>query len=220
MTLAAGMSAEFLAVDTVIVPGDAAATAANISAFEQLYRFGFAANLIDYTLYVGVTVILYGLLKPAGAGISLLAAIFSLLGTVAVASASFHYLAPFVFFGDAPYLANLGAGQAQALAFLSHKLRSIGSNIALSFFGLHLLFVGWLIAGSTFLPRPLGVLSAIGGACFLILAFANFLTPPFAAQLLPYILAPGILGQASLALWLLIMGVNAARWREQAGGVA
>lgn len=217
ITMAAGMSAEFLIVDAIIAPGDAAATAGNIRDSEALYRLGLAANLIDYIAYLGVTVILYEVLKPVDRTLSLLAAVFSLVGTAVVASSAIHYLAPLSFFDGAPYLAAFGADQVQALAYAPHRLRSIGANLAMVFFGLHLLFVGWLIVGSTFLPRVLGVLMAVGAICFLINCLAYFLAPAVAAQLLPYILLPGIAGQASLALWLLVMGVNAARWREQAG---
>lgn len=215
--MAAGMAAEFLVVDAVIVPGDAVTTAKNILASEPLYRLGFVANLVDYTFYLAVTALLYELLKPVGRTLSLLAAVFSFAGTAVVAATSLYYLAPLFLLGNAPYLAAFSTDQVQALAFLFHKLRSIGSNIAMVFFGFHLLFIGWLIVRSTFLPQILGVLSAVGAICFLINCLAYFLSPPIAALLFPYILLPGVLAQASLALWLLVMGVNTARWREQAG---
>ena len=40
--------------------------------------------------------------------------------------------------------------------------------------------------------------------------------PGFRHSTLPYIMAPGMLGEASLTLWLLVMGVNVQRWKEQA----
>ena len=67
---------------------------------------------------------------------------------------------------------------------------------------------------SIFLPRILGVLLAFSGVCYLINSFATFLSPAFAAHLVPYILIPG-LAELLLALWLVVFGVNAARWREQ-----
>jgi hypothetical protein len=43
----------------------------------------------------------------------------------------------------------------------------------------------------------------------------TFLLPPVAQSLAPFNLMPGALGEVSLALWLLIKGVNVQRWREQ-----
>jgi Domain of unknown function (DUF4386) len=216
ITLAAGISAEFFVLDPLIVSGDAMATANNILASEPLYRLGVAAKFVDYTFYLGLTVILYALLKPVSRSSSLLAAAFSFVGTAVMAAAALFYFAPLLLSGGAPAVSVLGTEQLQALAFLSLKLNAVGSNIALAFFGLHLVFVGWLIVKSTFLPRILGVLSAIGGTCFLINSFANFLSPPLAALLPAYIFLPGAFAQAVLALWLFLVGVNGAKWRAQA----
>src|SRR5882762_4663404 len=81
----------------------------------------------------------------------------------------------------------------------------------LVFFGFYCLLIGYLILRSTFLPRILGVLMAFGG-----LGWLTFLLPQLANYLFPYNLAPGILGEGSLTLWLLVIGVNVPRWEEQA----
>jgi hypothetical protein len=49
------------------------------------------------------------------------------------------------------------------------------------------------------------------------LGYLTFLSPPLAAYLSPYNLAPAALGEGSLMLWLLLVGVNAQRWNQQAG---
>ena len=85
----------------------------------------------------------------------------------------------------------------------------------LVFFGGYCLAIGYLILRSTFLPRILGVLMAVGGHGWL-----SFLTPALSLQLSPYNMAPGILGETALTVWLLAVGVNARAWNEQASAAA
>jgi hypothetical protein len=79
-------------------------------------------------------------------------------------------------------------------------------------FGLYCLLIGCLILRSAFMPRILGALMVTAGAGWL-----TFLSPQFAHSLSPYPYIAGGIGEISLTLWLLVMGVNAARWKEQAG---
>ncbi len=81
---------------------------------------------------------------------------------------------------------------------------------SLVFFGPYCLLLGYLILRSTFLPRILGVLMAFAGLGWLV-----FLSP-LAHALSTYLKVLGFLAEASLMLWLLVMGVNEQRWREQA----
>ena len=83
----------------------------------------------------------------------------------------------------------------------------------LVFFGFYCLLIGYLIMRSTFLPRILGVLMAIGG-----LGWLTFMSPTLPHSLYPYNLAPGMIGEGALTLWLLVVGLNEQRWKEQ--GVA
>lgn len=80
----------------------------------------------------------------------------------------------------------------------------------LVFFGLYCLLIGYLILRSTFLPRFLGVLMALGG-----LGWLTFLSPSLSSRLSPWNMAPGILGEGTLTLWLLVAAVNARQWLEQ-----
>jgi hypothetical protein len=84
------------------------------------------------------------------------------------------------------------------------------------FFGLYGLTIGYLAFRSTFLPRVIGVLLAIGALCYLTYSFASFISPGFAAHLVPYIQLPSLVGEGSFCLWLLIVGVNVQRWNVQA----
>ena len=98
-----------------------------------------------------------------------------------------------------------------ALTFEALRWQPQGVNIAIVFVGFYCLLFSYLIFRSTFLPRILGALVAFAGWGWL-----TYLSPPLANYLSPYNLTSGILGEGSLMLWLLVMGVNDQRWREQA----
>jgi hypothetical protein len=82
---------------------------------------------------------------------------------------------------------------------------------SLLFFGPYCLLIGYLIFRSGFLPRILGLLMALAG-----LGWVAFLLPTVAHSLTLYIEVFGISAEASLMLWLLVMGVDVQRWKEQA----
>jgi len=78
------------------------------------------------------------------------------------------------------------------------------------FFGPYCLLIGYLIFRSSFLPRILGVLMALAG-----LGWLAFLSPTVAHALTLHIEVLGIFAEASLMLWLIVMGVNVQRCKEQ-----
>ena len=51
---------------------------------------------------------------------------------------------------------------------------------------------------------------------YLVNSFADYIVPGFAAQLVPWIQLPALIGEGSLCLWLLVVGVNVERWEERA----
>ena len=206
----------FVAGAPLIVTNDAAATAANILAKESLFRLGFSADLISGLSYVGVTIFIYYVLKPVSRSLSLLGAFFGLAG-VAIGGASWViHLAPLLLLHGDQYLTAFTTSQLQAMSLAALTLQMQVFPIGMVFFGIQCISIGYLIARSTFLPRILGVLLAIGGTCYLIVSFANFLTPSFGPRLVPFMMPVALIGEGSLGLWLLVKGVNVQRWNEQA----
>jgi hypothetical protein len=82
----------------------------------------------------------------------------------------------------------------------------------LVFFGPYCLLLGYLILRSSFLPRILGGLMVLAG-----LGWLTFLMLSPTSRMVPYLEGLGILAEGLLMLWLLILGVNPHRWREQSG---
>jgi hypothetical protein len=195
----------------LVVSGDAAATANNILAHQPLFRLGLATGLIATACYVAVTALFYDLFQPVNRSLSILAAFFSLVGCAILAFASLFRIAPLVVLGGGQYLSVFKVEQLRALASLFLELYGQGVNICFVFFGVYCLLIGYLIFRSAFLPRILGVLMAFAG-----LGWLTFLSPTLANYLSPYIQVLGVLAEGSLMLWLLVMGVNVAKWEEKA----
>jgi hypothetical protein len=98
------------------------------------------------------------------------------------------------------------------LVFEVLRWNPLGVDMAMVLHGFYCLAIGYIVFNSRFLPRILGALMALAGLVWLI-----YLSPPLAKHLFPYNVAAGLLGEVSLMLWLLIMGVNVQRWNERAG---
>jgi hypothetical protein len=144
----------------------------------------------------------------------LLAAFFSLVGCAVGAVVALGHYAPLLILGGADYLKAFDPHQLQALARLSLKLHGYGEDVSIVFFGLYCALLGYLIFRSSYFPKFLGILLTIGGLCYLINSFADFLSPAFSAKIPALILLPPGIAELSLCLWLIIVGVNVPKWRE------
>ena len=215
LTILAGIFAQGFVSGRLVASGDAAATATNILTHQQLYQVGFTVYLIEMASQITMTALFYELLKPVSKSVALLSAVFSYIGCGIKTFSRLFYFAPLLILGGAHYLSVFGMEQRQALALLFLKVNDQGAAIALVFFGFSTLLKGYLILRSTFLPRWLGVLSVLGG-----LGWLAFLWPSLGYELFPYIAAVGLLGSAVTIVWLLVVGVNEQRWKEQAAAAA
>jgi hypothetical protein len=198
-------------LDRLVVSGNAAATAANILGHERLLWLGFASSLFGVAFHIAWALLMYELLKPVNRTLSLLAAFVILVGCAIQALTSLFYLAPLLILQGSSSLSAFTPEQLQALALMFVKLRVYSFDIYLVFFGFWCILIGYLIFRSTFLPRILGVLVAISG-----LGWVTYLSPPLANHLWPYIAAASALGEIPLEFWLIVMGLNVERWKEQA----
>jgi Domain of unknown function (DUF4386) len=97
------------------------------------------------------------------------------------------------------------------LAFESLRLQPQGVNVAVVFDGFYCILIGCLAFRSTFLPRILGALMALGG-----LGWLTLLSSRLANYSTPYNLAFGLLGEAAVCSWLVVTGANAQRRKPRA----
>ncbi|MGH7726677.1 MAG: DUF4386 domain-containing protein [Candidatus Eiseniibacteriota bacterium] len=214
LTIVTGVFSQVFVSDR-LVAAEPAVTAQNILANSDLFRLGYTVYLIEMACNIAMTAVFYDLLRPAGKGLSFLAAMLGLAGCIIKTMSRLFYLAPLSVLGNEHYLAAFSGPQLESLAQLLLRLNAQGAGMALVFFGFYALVKGWLILRSTFLPRFLGVLSLAGGVGWLA-----FLSPPFGSRVFPYVALIGLLGALTTVVWLLVKGVDTRRWKEQARAAA
>jgi hypothetical protein len=192
---------------TLIMRGNATATANNILAHETLFRLGIVAELITAVIFVFVVMALYRLLS----GVNKTHA--SLMVALVVVSAAVGFMnvlnsiVAFTLFRGADSLAVFEKPQRDALAMLFLSLHSQGLVINEIFSGLWLFPFGVLVMRSRFLPRLLGVWLIVNCFAYLALSFTGLLLPQY------YDIAfrsatPALLGEMAIMLWLLIKGAK------------
>jgi hypothetical protein len=192
-----------------VVNGDAARTAANVLGNESAFRIGVSGNLVATVCYLLATILVYELFKPVNRTLSLTAALFSVLGCALGAVVGLLNFVPLALLKGAGYLGSFTTEQLQTLALTAFSLTNRANEIGLVFFGLHIGIVGYLIVTSALVPRAIGVLLMIGGACYELNSFGSFLGAAFARNLFPFILLPAFFAELALLLWFLAKGVNA-----------
>jgi hypothetical protein len=216
MVILLGGFAEIGGRQSLVVANDAAATARAIVGHQSFYRLGFAAEMMTNVIAVPLTLILYRILKPAGRFAVLVALVLDLTQNTINAVNAWTQFAPLTLLAGSPDLAAVPPPELAAYARLALTWHDVGFQIGLTFFGFALLIYGGVIFRSRFLPRWLGLLYALAGACYLINSFASFLAPNL--PIFPYVLFPCLLGEGALALWLLVVGLDEAKWRAAAAG--
>jgi hypothetical protein len=210
-----GIFGEAVVRGRTVVSGDAAATAANLRSLEWMWRFGIAAELFLLSCSIALALILFVLLRPVSRDLAWLAVFFNLVTIAVEAVAALSLVAALFPLGNAGYLKAFQPEQLYAMASLSVRSHSHGFGVALIFFGWFCLIVGYLIFRSGYLPKAIGVLMQIAGVSYLVHSFAFILAPALASRLFPTILIPAFVGEASLALWLLVKGVNVEKWNRR-----
>lgn len=210
--IAAGLLGETFVRGTLVVPGDAAATAQRITDSALLWRAGIAGDLLMHVLDVVVMFVLYSLLKPVNRAVALMALLFNIVQTAVLALNKLNLLIPTFLLDNAAYLQDQDPKQLQALAYVFIRAHSYGFGIGLLFFGFTCLGWGYLIVRSGFLPRLLGLLMQAAGLCYIVNSCALLIAPDVADRLFPFILLPPFVGETALALWLVVRGVNTAKW--------
>jgi hypothetical protein len=207
LTSIAGFFAMGYVPGKLIVHGNAAATASNITAHETLFRLAIAGQLIGMAGFIFVALALYDLLKGVN---QRQAALMVLLIVVSVPIAFLNELnaiAALALVRGADFLSILEKPQREALAMLFLKLHGQGIVVAEIFWGLWLFPLAMLAYRSRFLPRFLGVWLALAGFAWIILSLTSVLLPQYQNTVNTYS-QPAFICEIAFMLWLVIKGAK------------
>jgi hypothetical protein len=196
-------------VPSVIMTGDAAGTANQLRQHEGLFRLGFAAYLTEAFSDLVLAWLFYVLLRPVHRQLALLSAFFGVVSmSLFAVTQMFHFCAP-VFLSGRKYLMAFSPDQLEAFATLFLSLYGRLSGLFMLFYGTAWIIRGYLTFKSGYLPRFLGVLMVVAGVGFVAKNITKVLAPAFSWDVL---LAPMFLNAVVLAIWMLVRGVDGAKW--------
>ena len=210
-----GALGEAVVRGSIVVPGNPTTTAANLRSMEWLWRLGVGGEIVLLASATALALILYVLLRPVSRDLALVAVFFNLVCIAIEGVAAVSLAAALLPVTTDAYLGVFTPQQLDVIAMLSIRSHSTGFGIALIFFGVECVVLGYLIFRSGYMPRSIGVLMQVAGVCYVINSFALLLSPALSSRLFPAILIPSLIAELSLALWLLLKGVRADSWHRQ-----
>jgi Domain of unknown function (DUF4386) len=199
----------YVLLEPLIVPRNAADTARNILAHQTQFRIA----LICFITYgIGAIVLLsalYVILSPVNRGLALAGALFRLVFAMLWLIAPLNSLAALRFLGDASYLKVFEPDRLQALARVLIAGSFDDYYVGLPFFGLAATVCAWLWLKSNYIPRGLSIFGLIASAWCVLCAVVYLIFPDFNKIVNDYIFdSPMALFELVVSFWLLFKGLK------------
>ena len=190
-----------------VVPGDATATARNITAAELTYRIGILTGFFTLVIFIFLVVSLYNLLKDVDKGHAMLMVLLVSIGVASALANLLNKFAPLILLGDADYLSVFTKPQLDALTLGILGLHSRAATVATAFWGLWLFPFGILVIRSGFFPRILGILLLVAGFAYVATSVTSIVVPAY-RHVVSQVMMPLYFGEVPIIFWLLIKGAK------------
>src|SRR5438046_2133453 len=209
LTFAIVVFGNYVLLNPLVVPGDAAGTAQNVVAHQTQLRITVVCFL---TYSLGVVVLLtalYVILKPVNPGLALAGALFRLVFALLWLLSPLNLLAMLRLLSNANYLQVIEPDRLQALARLH-----IGANfdvyyVGLPFFGLAATVCAYLWLKSNYIPKGLAIFGVTSSAWCVLCAFVFLIFPQFNKVVNDYLFdTPMALFELIVSFWLLFKGLK------------
>jgi Domain of unknown function (DUF4386) len=210
----------YVLLEPLIIPRNAADTARNILAHQTQFRIA----LICFITYgIGAIVLLsalYVILSPVNRGLALAGASFRLVFAMLWLIAPLNSLAALRFLGDASYLKVFEPDRLQALARVLIAGSFDDYYVGLPFFGLAATVCAWLWLKSNYIPKGLSIFGLIASAWCVLCAVVYLIFPDFNKIVNDYIFdTPMALFELVLSFWLVFKGLRPVASVQAQSGV-
>jgi len=179
LTFAIVVFGNFVLLNPLTVPGNAAATAQNIVAHETQFRLTVVCFL---TYSLGVVVLLsalYVILRPVNPGLALVGALSRLVFALLWLLSTLNMLSALRLLSNVNYLQVFEPDRLQALAKLHLGANFDAYYVGLPFLGLAATICAWLWFKSNYIPRGLALYGVISSAWCVFCAFVYLIFPHF-----------------------------------------
>jgi Domain of unknown function (DUF4386) len=180
----------FVALDPLVTPGDAAKSAQDIAESETMFRWGIASLILVVILDIIVAAALLALFEPVNRSVSITAAWFRVAYAAVYLVAIIQLVVALGLLGDP-----------------DQALRAIDAYntiwvVGLILFGVHLLLIGYLAYRSGFMAKVFGILLVVAGLGYIADGFVAVLVtnPSISIGQFTFV------GEVALMFWLLIRG--------------
>jgi len=221
LTFAIVVFGNFVLLNPLTVPGNAAATAQNIVAHETQFRLTVVCFL---TYSLGVVVLLsalYVILKPLNPGLALVGALSRLVFAFLWLLSTLNMLSALRLLSNANYLQVFEPDRLQALAKLHLGANFDDYYVGLPFFGLAATICAWLWLKSNYIPRGLALYGVISSAWCVFCAFVYLIFPHFNKIVNDWWFDfPMAVFELVLSFWLLFKGLKPVEPTQARAGAA
>jgi len=221
LTFAIVVLGNYVLLNPLVVPGDAAATAQNVVAHQTQLRITVACFL---TYSLGVVVLLtalYVILKPVNPGLALVGALFRLVFALLWLVSPLNLLAMLRLLSNANYLQVFELDRLQAMARLHLGATFDDYYVGLPFFGLAATVCAYLWLKSNYIPKGLAIFGVISSAWCVLCAFVFLIFPHFNKIVTDYLFdSPMAIFELILSFWLLFKGLKPVEPNPTQAGAA
>ena len=209
LTFAIVVFGNFVLLNPLTVPGNAAATAQNIVAHETQFRITVVCFLTYSLGFVFLLSALYVILRPVNPGLALVGALSRLVFALLWLLSPLNMLSALRLLSNANYLQVFEPDRLQALAKLHLGANFDDYYVGLPFFGLAATICAYLWFKSNYIPRGLALFGIVSSAWCVICAFVFLIFPHFNKIVNDWWFDfPMALFELVLSFWLLFKGLK------------